>query len=102
GFSVALNGLSSSGTGNSVVDSSAAGAMTLTVGGTDLSSSFGGVIKNSSGSLALTKAGTGNLTLSGNNTYSGATTIQGGDFALKSGTLSNNIANSSTIDVQAN
>jgi outer membrane autotransporter protein len=51
------------------------GSKTLTVGSI-ISTEFGGVLEGDGGSLI--KAGTGTLTLSGINTYTGATTINGG------------------------
>jgi len=66
-FSETINGLS----GNGTVDTVAGGTSTLTVGDNNQSSTFSGVIKNTAGTLALTKIGTGVLTLTGNNTYSG-------------------------------
>lgn len=74
-----INGLSSSGTGSSVVNNTISGVATLTVGNDNDTTTFGGAIKNDSGTLALTKVGTGTLVLSGtNNAYSGLTTISGG------------------------
>ncbi|MGY8662713.1 autotransporter outer membrane beta-barrel domain-containing protein [Bradyrhizobium sp. UFLA05-109] len=55
------------------------GTNTLTVGGNGLSTEVSGVISGSGGSLV--KVGTGTLTLSGANTYSGDTTIRGGTLA---------------------
>ncbi|OYV93512.1 MAG: hypothetical protein B7Z73_03390, partial [Planctomycetia bacterium 21-64-5] len=57
---------------------------TLDVGTNDvtLASGFGG-----NGTGALTKVGSGTLTLTGNNTYSGGTTITAGTLAFASGAL---------------
>lgn len=55
---------------------------TLTTGGNDLSTTFSGVI---SGSGGLTKEGTGAFTLSGTNTFTGATTINNGSLILSGG-----------------
>ncbi len=48
---------------------------------------------------ALTKIGAGTLTLSGNNAYTGNTTIMAGTLALSSATSNNTIANSAKIIV---
>jgi autotransporter-associated beta strand protein len=66
----------------------------LTVGIADGSGTFSGTIANSSGTIALTKTGTGTQTLSGANTYTGDTKISGGTL-----TLGNSLAlQSSTLD----
>jgi autotransporter-associated beta strand protein len=78
GFSETINGLS----GTGIVDSIAGGTPVLTVGDNDQTSSFDGVIQNTSGTLALTKVGTGTLTLAGTNTYTGDTTVSGGELAV--------------------
>jgi autotransporter-associated beta strand protein len=51
------------------------GANTLTIGSNNQSTTFSGVIQDNGG---LTKAGTGTLTLSGSNLYTGNTTVTGG------------------------
>ena len=84
GFSETINGLSSSGAGLSFVDTNT-GAPTLTFGANDQSASFGGVIKNNPGTLALAKVGSGTQTLAGANTYSGATSIQNGTLVVSGG-----------------
>ena len=79
GFSGTMNGLSGAGT---VDNSTGTSTYTLSVGNNAQSSAFSGVIKNTSGTVALTKASTGTLTLSGANTYSGITTVTGGGTLL--------------------
>jgi autotransporter-associated beta strand protein len=80
GFSETINGLSGTGTVDGI-----SGTPTLTVGDNDATgaaNTFSGVIKNTAGTLALTKTGNGTLTLSGNNTYTGATLISGGTLLV--------------------
>jgi autotransporter-associated beta strand protein len=59
---------------------------TLEVGALGTSSTFSGILLNNpfSGILAFSKVGSGTLTLSGNNTYTGATTIVGGVLEIAS------------------
>ena len=52
------------------------GSNTLTSGGSDASTTFSGVISGSNGNIV--KAGSGTLTLTGNNSYTGSTTISAG------------------------
>lgn len=66
-----------------IVNQNGAGTLTLS-----------SVIANGSGNSPLTKAGTGILTLSGANTYTGATTISGGILNLTNATALQN----STLD----
>ena len=80
--SVVLGSLGGTGTVN------ASGAFTLVVGNaanaTPLNSNFSGLLANGAGTLALTKAGLGALTLSGSvsNTYTGATIVNAGTLIL--------------------
>jgi autotransporter-associated beta strand protein len=66
------------------------GSKTLTVGGNNLSTTVSGVIADGgqSGGVggALTKVGTGTLTLSGINTYTGATTVNAGTLVVDGST----------------
>ena len=57
------------------------GMHTLSVGGANTSSTFNGVLADTTGgggTLALAKIGSGSLTLGNSNTYSGQTTVSGG------------------------
>ncbi len=85
GYSDTVNGL----TGSGIVDNVAGGGTsTLTIGANNTNSSFTGVISNTTGTVNITKTGTGTLTMSGVNTYGGKTTINGGKIALSgSGTI---------------
>jgi len=56
------------------------GANTLTVGGLNSSTVYGGVISGAGGDF--TKIGTGGISLNGANTYTGDTTISAGSFTL--------------------
>ena len=86
GFSETINGLSGAGTVDGI-----SGAPTLTVGDNNATSAFTGVIKNTAGSLALTKIGSGTLTLSGANTYTGATTVSAGSLVINGAVGSSSI-----------
>ncbi|HEV7950839.1 MAG TPA: autotransporter-associated beta strand repeat-containing protein, partial [Glaciihabitans sp.] len=59
-----------------------ANAQTLTTGGNNASTTFGGTIGGAGG---LTKQGTGVFTLSGSNTYGGTTTINAGTLEVQNG-----------------
>lgn len=99
-FDGALNGLN----GNGAVDNAGASASVLSVGNNDRGGTFSGVLKNTVGSLALTKVGTNTQVLSGSNSFSGPTTITLGtlaaanDHALGIGDLT---INAGTLDVRS-
>ena len=103
GTTQTINGLTntSGNAANAIVKSSAAGGV-LVVGNNSTTSTFGGVIQNGGGTMALTKIGTGALTLTGANTYSGSTTISNGVLVL-SGSLASSaqilISSTATFDV---
>ena len=73
-----------------------AGVDTLTVGANDATSTFSGVIKQSTARThALTKIGTGTLTLTGLNTYTGNTTVEDGTLSV----AQSNFADTSTVTI---
>ena len=78
-----LGGLS--GASNLLLDDGAA-AVTLSVGANNANTTYSGSLSEVSGS-ALTKVGTGTLTLSGSSTYTGATSISNGTLSLTGGGL---------------
>jgi autotransporter-associated beta strand protein len=94
GNSVTIANLNGSASGPVVTNAngSLVAAATLTVGNsTNASGTYAGILQNglAGGTLALTKAGTGTLTLSGSNTFTGGVTISGGTLQLGSTTALN-------------
>ena len=96
-FSDTINGLSGAGTVDGV-----SGTPTLIVGDNNATSSFTGVIKNTAGTLALTKIGSGIQTLSGANTYTGTTTLSGGVLSTGTAGILANSAVASSIGKSTN
>jgi autotransporter-associated beta strand protein len=80
GFDLSIGSLAGAGT---VTNSGIASPATLTAGSDNVSTTYVGVIQDGFSATALTKVGTGTLTLSGANTYTGATTINGGTLAAR-------------------
>jgi fibronectin-binding autotransporter adhesin len=93
-FSETVNGL----TGVGIIDNTTAGTPTLTVGNNDATATFDGIIKNTLGTLALTKTGSGTFNMTGNNAYSGVTTISGGSIALGSASALGTIAGKTVVN----
>ncbi len=94
GNSETINGLS----GTGIIDNTVVSTTTLTVGGNDQTSNFSGVIQDTTGTLNLTKIGTGDLTLSNANTLSGAITISGGTFVANNIAPLNNVTSITMAD----
>jgi len=82
GFSPTVDAL----IGGGVVDDvSAGGNLALIIGNESGSGTFSGTIQNSTGTISLVKNGTGTETITGNNNYSGATTVNAGTLELATG-----------------
>jgi autotransporter-associated beta strand protein len=95
GFDETINGLSGAGTVNNVTTGV---TNTLTLGDGDASNqNFSGAIQNTTGTLSLTKIGTGTQILSGTNSYSGATLISAGTLQIGNGGATGVLASTSTI-----
>ncbi len=77
-----IGSLAGGGAAGGNVTKSAAGAVTLTTGRNGATTSFDGVIQNGAGTVGLVKEGTGTLTLTNTDTYSGTTAVNGGTLAL--------------------
>jgi autotransporter-associated beta strand protein len=79
GFGIAVASLNGSGT---IDNSTGTGTYTLTTGSDTTSATFSGTIRNSSGTVSLTKNGTGMFTLSGPSTNTGTTNVSAGTLVV--------------------
>ena len=78
---------------------STGGAAVLTTGGDGTSTTFSGIIQDGGGVMSLIKAGAGALTLSGNNTYNGTTTLNAGTLNINNaGALGDTAASAFVIN----
>src|SRR6516162_8554821 len=99
GFNQSIGSLS----GDGLVGNAGPGPAALTTGGNNSSTTFSGVIFDAPGTIRLTKAGTGTMILSGDNSYTGGTTISAGTLQLgdggTSGSIVGNVANNGIFAV---
>ena len=104
-YSETINGLNGT---TGLITTGVAGSVTLTVGNNDATSSFGGIIQNGSGTVALTKTGAGTLTLSGTNTFTGAMSVNtgilqaGNTAALGAAANATTVSSGAAIDLNGN
>ncbi|MBN8459865.1 MAG: autotransporter-associated beta strand repeat-containing protein [Verrucomicrobia bacterium] len=97
-----IGGLSSTGGAGIVENGNAsAGTSTLTLNVSSGTQTFSGILQNNGGSgsgvLALTKSGSGTQVLSGNNSYSGATTVSTGVLRITNDSALGTTANGTTV-----
>jgi autotransporter-associated beta strand protein len=99
---VQLGSLSGTNSATSIGGFNGSGIKTLQVGALNTSTSFAGSIADNpqttgTPTIALIKVGTGTLTMSGTNTYSGATTVNAGTVAFTTA-----VPSSATWDIAVN
>ncbi|MEK6547673.1 MAG: autotransporter-associated beta strand repeat-containing protein, partial [Bacteroidota bacterium] len=83
--------------GSGIIRNGGVASSILTVGSNNLASTYTGLMENGGGILALTKNGTGILTLSNANTYSGATLINAGGILATNNTALGDVTGSTTV-----
>lgn len=108
GGTLNLNGTSQgvgnfTGSGGTILNNATGTNVTLTIGTSNgTGGNYAGVISDhtsGTGTVALTKTGTGTITLSGANTFTGATTISGGTLIAATGGSSSALGSTSSIVV---
>jgi fibronectin-binding autotransporter adhesin len=100
GFSQTVASLADhTGGGGTVLNNSALGSVSQLTVGDATSTAFSGIVADGTtgGKIALTKVGSGTLTLSGANSYTGTTLISGGTLMLGNGGTTGSLSPSSNI-----
>jgi autotransporter-associated beta strand protein len=101
---VILNGNATIQVGNAAILSNPTISKRLQLDGTSTANTLGPIANGpSTGVLSLIKAGAGKWTLTGNNTYTGTTTVQAGELVLNTATLPDsaavNLSTGSTLNL---
>jgi autotransporter-associated beta strand protein len=87
-----------SASGFGMVTSSSAGTITLNTGGNNTSTTYTGLIEDGSGTVLLTKSGSGQFTLSTTaNTYSGLTTVGAGILEVRHSSSLGSVAGGTSV-----
>lgn len=88
-----------SGSAGTVRNSNTNGVLaTVTIGALNTSTTFGGTFADNPGPLAVTKVGTGSLTLNGSSTHSGGTVVNAGTLVINN---TNNTTGSGTVTMKS-
>jgi autotransporter-associated beta strand protein len=79
-------------------------SVTFSIGANGASTTFSGAITNGTGTTAVTKTGSGTLTLAGSNTHTGATTVSAGSLVVAGalGATAVTVNSDATIGVPGN
>ncbi|WP_396174555.1 BspA family leucine-rich repeat surface protein, partial [Flavobacterium sp.] len=88
--------------GGGTITSNAVGSVTITYNGPFATTTFSGVIQNGSGTVSLNMPLSNTLTLTGNNTYTGATSVSNGLIYIGNGGTSGSVAGNITIGSAGN
>jgi len=83
--------------GAGIIRNGGAATSLLTMGSNNLPSTYSGILEDGSGILALTKNGSGIVTLSNANTYSGTTLINAGGILAANNTALGNATGATTV-----
>ena len=86
--------------GSGAVSNTATTAASVIAGGDLTSTVFSGIIQDAAGQVSLTHVGTGSLTLTGSNTYTGPTTITAGSLQIGNGSTGS-ISASSAVSINS-
>jgi autotransporter-associated beta strand protein len=88
--------------GGGYIYQNSSGTATLQVGALGLNDTFAGSMQDGAGTIALTKVGTGTLTLTGANTYTGPTAVNAGALVISTTASAKgnySVANNATLAV---